>query len=423
MNLKLLIILSLVAVTLIAPMGCAEPVSGEVLKSDKPRVVAAVNMADTAALVAGNSAFALDMYRKLGEKGGNLVFSPYSISQTLAMTYAGAAGSTEQDMARAMHFDLPQDRLHPAFNSLDQELAKRQGEGKGKDGKGFRLNIVNAIWGQQGYRFMQAFLDTLATDYGAGLRTLDYKRAPEPSRLTINDWVKQQTEGRIVDLIPPRAIDTMTRLVLTNAIYFNAAWQSKFQESSTSDGDFHNLDGSLSKARLMQRTGYYRYVSSAEYQAVELPYEGNQVSMVIIAPAQDKFNASAQALNAKRLALILEELKGGQVELIMPRFKTEFGAGLKDALSALGMSGAFSSDADFSRMTGDRDLYISDAIHKAFIEVDESGTEAAAATAVIMNATAMPARPVQVKIDRPFIYLIRDMQTGTVLFLGQVVKL
>jgi serpin B len=173
----------------------------------------------------------------------------------------------------------------------------------------------------------------------------------------------------------------------------------------------------------MQRTGYYRYASVPGYQAVELPYEGNQVSMLIIAPAQGQFNGFEGEFGAQKLSLLIQELKGGQVELALPRFKTEFSAGLKDALSALGMSGAFTGSADFSGMTGNRDLYISDAIHKAFIEVDETGTEAAAATAVIMRATAMPAKPVQVRIDRPFIYLIRDMQTGTVLFLGQVVKL
>jgi serpin B len=404
--------------------GCSEPVSGEVVKSDKPRTTSPTAIpADQAMLVDGNNAFAFNMYQKLGEKGGNLVFSPYSISLALAMAYAGAAGATEKSMARAMHFDLPRDKLHPAFNALDQELAKRQGEGRGKDGKGFRLNIVNAIWGQQGYKFLAQFLDTLAVNYGAGLRTLDFIQSPELSRLTINEWVKEQTEGRIKDLIPQGAIDPLTRLVLTNAIYFNAAWQAQFEKSATSEGDFHNLDGTSGKAKLMQRTGYYRFIDVPGYQAVELPYEGQQVSMLIIAPVQGKFASFEKALDAAALNATVKELKGGQVNLTLPRFTTEYDSSLKEALSALGMQDAFTGSADFSGMTGNRDLYISDAIHKAFIEVDESGTEAAAATAVIMGATAIPAKPLEIKIDRPFIYLIRDVQTGTVLFLGRVVKL
>lgn len=424
MRLKLLAFWLVAILLSTFPLACAEPVAGQVIKSDKARQTnPAAGAEDLTVLASGNTAFALDMYKRLGVKQGNIIFSPYSISLALAMTYAGAAGTTEQTMARAMHFDLPQQKLHSAFNSLEQELSKRQGEGKGKDGKGFRLNIVNAIWGQQGYKFLTGFLDTLAVNYGAGLRTLDFIKTPELSRLTINEWVLKQTEGRIRDLIPQGAINPLTRLVLTNAIYFNAAWQAQFEKSATSDADFHNLDGSVSRVSLMQRMGNYRYIDNAEYQAVELPYEGNQIAMLIVAPSQGKFNAFENALNAKLLDRITADLQGGRVNLSLPRFTTEYDTSLKQALTDLGMAEAFTEKADFSGMTGNRDLYISDAIHKAFIEVDESGTEAAAATAVIMMATAMPAQPVVIRIDRPFIYLIRDMSTGTVLFLGRVVNL
>ncbi|MBM3175326.1 MAG: serpin family protein, partial [Chloroflexi bacterium] len=224
--------------------SCAPTQAGEVVQSEKQRITSPnVNQADQAALVDGNNAFALDTYQVIRKAEGNLFFSPYSISLALAMTYAGARGTTAQQMANTLHFTLPQEQLHPAFNSLDTELSQRGQGAKGKDEKGFRLNIVNAIWGQKGYKFLPEFLDTLAQNYGAGLRTLDFKQASEASRITINDWVSQQTEGRIKDLIPKGAIDPLTRLVLTNAIYFNAAWQFPFKKESTKDGAFHLLDG------------------------------------------------------------------------------------------------------------------------------------------------------------------------------------
>src|SRR3989304_9700314 len=228
-------------VTVAALGACAQPASGEVLQSDKPRVSApAADQAGLTALVDGNSAFAFDLYQALRKAEGNLFWSPYSISQALAMTYAGARGQTEKQMADTLHFALPQDRLHVALNALDLELAKRGQGAKGKDGEGFRLRIVNAIWGHKDYKFLQQYLDLLAENYGAVFGTRDLVRAPEPSRTTINRWVSDQTEGRIKDLIPQGAINDLTRLVLTNAIYFNAAWQSPFPKEATSNGDFRD---------------------------------------------------------------------------------------------------------------------------------------------------------------------------------------
>ena len=232
-NLIYTITLTITAIVTLVACVPAQPQSSEVLKSDKQRVTSpVVNQPDLAALVDGNNAFAFDLYQTLKD-GDNLFYSPYSISLALAMTYAGARGTTEQQMADTLHFTLPQERLHPAFNSLDLELSQRGEGAKGKDDKGFRLNIVNAIWGQKDYKFLTEFLDTLAENYGAGLRVLDFITAPEPSRITINDWVSDQTEDRIKDLIPQGAIDHLTRLVLTNAIYFNAAWQYPFQKNAT----------------------------------------------------------------------------------------------------------------------------------------------------------------------------------------------
>jgi len=220
-----------------------------------------VSAQDRTELVNANNRFAFDLYHALREKeDGNLFYSPFSVSLALAMTWAGAWGETEQQMAEILHFTLPQDRLHPAFNALDLELARRGQEARGRDGKGFRLHIVNALWGQEGYQFLPEFLETLARHYDAGLRLLDFAGNPEAARGVINDWVNEQTEGRIRDLLPPGAIDTLTRLVLTNAIYFNAAWDRPFDPKATRDGAFYLLDGSQVTVPMMRRTASSGFV-------------------------------------------------------------------------------------------------------------------------------------------------------------------
>jgi len=405
-----------------ALVGCGPRLPAGIAQSSKPRLAAPeVTSEDLAYLVDGNSAFAFELYEVLREGDGNLFFSPYSISLALAMTYAGARDETERQMADALHFDLPQDRLHPAFNGLDLELARRGEGAEGKDEGGFRLNIVNAIWGQEGYKFLDLFLDALAENYGAGLRLLDFVADPEASRTTINEWVGDQTEGRIEELIPKRAIDSLTRLVLTNAIYFNAAWAEQFEEEETSDGTFHLLDSDEATVPLMHQTTSFGYAEGADYQVVELPYDGHELSMVVLLPAQGEFTAFEEALDATRLDAVVQDLTYTRVALTFPRFEFESSFSLKEALASMGMPVAFSSEADFSGMTGSRDLFIGEVVHKAFVSVDEEGTEAAAATAVIMPTSAMPEEPVEVTVDRPFVFIIRDIKTGAVLFVGRVV--
>ncbi len=403
--------------------ACAQPVSSEILQSEKQRVTSpAVDKADISTLVDGNSNFAFGLYQALRDTKGNLFYSPYSISMALAMTYAGARGETAQQMADTLHFTLPQNQLHPAFNSLDIELTHRGEGAKGKDGKGFRLNIVNAIWGQKGFKFLAEFLDTLAENYGAGLRVLDFAAAPEESRIKINKWVSDQTEGRIKDLIPQGAIDPVTRLVLTNAIYFNAAWQHPFEENTTERGDFNLLDGGKVTVPMMKQAAMLGYAEGTRYQAVELPYDGRELSMVILVPSAGQFKKFEESLDAKQVDAIVKDLKPRQVALTMPRFEFDSNFNLNQFLAKMGMPVAFSGGADFSGMTGNRDLFISDVIHQAFISVDEAGTEAAAATAIVMPTSAPPGAPVEVKIDRPFIFLIRDIQTGTILFIGRILN-
>ena len=419
---KKTVLFILTVFTLLAVVACAQPAAASELKSDKPRQTAPpVDQSDIAAQVDGNSALAFNLYQVLKDTDGNLFYSPYSISEALAMTYGGARGETEQQMQAALQFKLPQDRLHPAFNSLDIELSKRGQGAKGADDQGFRLHVVNAIWGQQGFKFTQQYLDLLAQNYGAGLRIVDYIKDAEKSRQTINQWVSDQTENRIKDLLPQGSIDSLTRLVLTNAIYFNAAWQSQFQKNATADGQFTLLNGSKVSVPMMRQMHTFGYTEGTDYQAVELPYDGNELSMVILLPKADRFKAFEAALKAQQVKDIVQNLKSSEVDLTMPRFKVESQFNLKKALASLGMPIAFSaSEADFSGMDGQKDLYISDVVHKAYVNVDENGTEAAAATGVVVGTTSMPAKTYQVTLDHPFIFFIRDIQTGAILFLGRV---
>jgi serpin B len=429
---KLLIVLvAALVVSALAGSQLAQPAAGEVLKSDKPRITEpAVDRGDVALLVEGNSAFAFELYQQLRDKEGNLFYSPYSISLALAMTYAGARGETAEEMAATLQFLLEQERLHPAFNWLDAELASRGQGAQGKDGKGFRLNIVNAIWGQKDYAFLSEFLDVLAENYGTGLRMLDFVMEAEKCRHVINDWVSDQTEGCIKDLIPPGAIGELTRLVLTNAIYFNAAWEHPFDKGATTNGPFYLLDGGKLTVPMMRQTEAFGYTSGEGYQAVELLYDrgevgdGGALSMVILLPAAGNFQAFEEGLRAEQVGAIIKDLQPTRLALTMPKFKFDSSFSLKEVLTEMGMPDAFSpDDADFSGMTGGRELFISDVLHKAFVDVEEKGTEAAAATAVVVGVTSAPQEPsLEVTIDRPFIFLIRDIETGAILFVGRVLN-
>lgn len=420
---KKALFLILAAIMIFSLAACTQSVSAGELKSDKPRETSpAVSQNDLTGLVDGNSTFAFNLYKALKDTDSNLFYSPYSISEALAMTYGGAKETTEKQMADTLHFLLSQNQLHPAFNKLDLELAKRGQGAQGKDEKGFRLNIVNAIWGQKDYAFLPAYLDQLAQNYGAGLRVLDFIKSPEPSRQTINQWVSEQTEEKIKDLLPEGSINNLTRLVLTNAIYFNAAWLHQFNEKATADGQFHLLNGTEVTVPMMKQTQSFGYAAGNNYKAVELPYDGRELSMVVLLPSADQFKSFESALTGQQVKTIIQNLKNQQVILTMPKFNFESQFSLKPTLSTMGMPVAFTDQADFSGMNGRKDLSISDVIHKAFVSVDENGTEAAAATGVIVGVTSAPLEPIQVTLDHPFIFLIRDIQTGTILFVGRVVN-
>jgi len=412
------------------PFGTQTPMANSsITRSEKPRLMAPdVPQGDLNQLAQGNTAFALDLYHAASGDQDNVFFSPYSVSLALAMTYAGSRANTEQQMAGVMHYDLPQDKLHPGFNWLDQELAGRkniENGSAGADGKGFRLNVVNDIWGQDGYSFLSPFLDTLSGNYGAGLRRLDFQKDPDKARLIINDYISEHTEQRIKDLIPSGIIDTLTRLVLTNAIYFNASWLYQFSPDKTGDGLFTRLDGTQITVPMMhyQDPASLGYFQGNGFQAVEMPYEGSKLSMVILLPDEGQFESFQSSLNADKLTQVLGQEASELMYLTMPKFSFSSKFMLSKVLIGMGMNDAFSpADADFSGIDGSRNLYIGEVIHQAFVKVDEAGTEAAAATAVIMQVAAMPVQQKNVIIDRPFVFLIRDVPTGTILFMGRVLE-
>jgi len=411
------------SIVILGLTACAPPADGgEVIPGETEDNKPPVDMSDPEALVDGNSEFAFDLYQALKDTDGNIFYSPYSISLALAMTYAGARGETKTQMADTLGFTLPQQRLHSEMHNLDAELASRGEGAEGKDGEGFRLNIVNALWGQKDFEFLQEFLDTLDENYGAAPREVDFIEEPEQARITINDWVSEQTEERIEDLIPPGVINALTRLILTNAIYFNAAWMNRFAEADTSDGPFYLIDGGTVTVPMMKQTEPFRYASGNGYQAIELPYDGNELSMVVLLPEEGRFEKFQSSLDAQVLGEILSKMERKEVHLTMPKFEFESEFSLKKTLSEMGMPVAFSDRADFSGMTGIRNLKIAEVIHKAFVAVDEDGTEAAAATAVIIELTAAPMEPVEMTIDHPFIFLIRDIETESILFIGRVMN-
>jgi serpin B len=368
-------------------------------------------------LVHGNNRFGLDLYGKLRQAPGNLFFSPYSISAAMAMAYGGARGETESQMAKVMHFGEEQTALHTAFAALQTGLKT---EGSNAD---YQLNVANRLWGQSGIPFLESYLQLTQRDYGAALQTLDFAGAAEASRGTINRWVEEQTHEKIKDLLPPGSVDARTRLILTNAIYFLGNWASQFQTNATQDAPFFLGGGRETKAPMMYQKGHFRFAAAEGLQLLEMPYRGGQLAMTVLLPSdRDGLARLEESLSADKLDGWLGKLQSREVSVFVPKFKLTSEFTLNGTLAALGMTLPFSANADFSGMDGQRDLYISAVIHKAFVDVNESGTEAAAATGVMMRALAArpTARPLVFRADHPFVFLIRDTRTGSILFLGRI---
>ncbi len=390
------------------------------------RVAAEDREADVKEISKGNCAFAAELYQQLRTKDGNLFFSPHSISSALGMTWAGARANTEAEMAKALHFGLPQDRLHAAMGALMADLNGRTVEEKWQSPdngrKAFELVVANALWSQKGYAFRKEYFDQVTRDYAAGLTELDFPADVEAARKTINGWVEGKTNQRIKDLIPQGQLTPDVRLVLTNAIYFKAAWAEPFRKEATKDEDFHLADGKTAQVPIMHRADHLLYWDEGTFEAVELPYLGKDVSMEILVPKEAKGLAALEArVTAADLDAWRGNLKSTMVTIGLPRFKTTCAFDLNGELKAMGMKDAFVYPAaDFTGMSETRELYIGFVIHKAFVDVNEEGTEAAAATAVGMRAGGRPPEPIRLQIDRPFLFLIRDAKTGSILFMGRI---
>ncbi|WP_437902747.1 serpin family protein [Sorangium sp. So ce327] len=400
---------------------CFEKKAGCVLPSDAARIEnPVVSEEDRVLLTRNNASFALDLGRVLPSANGNVVYSPYSISTALAMTYAGARTTTEQAMATTMRFELPQERLHPAFNYVDLELHRRAEGSSNVEGGGFRLHTANAIWSQIDLPLEQPFLKVLGENYGARVRLADFG-APDEAESLINAWVKDQTEGMIPELLK-KNVNSETLAVLTNAIYFDAAWHTPFNEDATKPGAFQRGDGASVTAQMMHGTQETRYGAGDGWEAVEIPYAGTPVSMFLVLPAEGNADALAESLDGAALETIIASLQSRSVDITMPKFSFGTGASLKKALTDLGMGAAFGPSADFSGILADGGLQIQDVIHKAVIDVDEAGTEAAAATAVLIGSTGSGffPEPAAIMLDRPFFFFISDLHTEALLFAGRV---
>ncbi len=393
-------ILVIAAVALLAAAAAASP----------PR-------ADYSAVVRGNNQFAFDLYQRLRSDKGNLFFSPYSISTILALTSAGARGETAEQMTHVLHFP-PQAQLHPSLAALMRQV--NAGGAKNEH----QLSTANALWAAKDFTFRPEFLRLARDSYGAGARNLDFAADPEGARATINGWVEKETRDKIRDLIAQGDIRPDTRLVLTNAIYFKGKWGQPFKKDRTKDEPFRAAGGSRPKVPLMSQGSRFAYAETDDYQALQLPYGGKDLTMLVLLPKNDNLAALEGQLSAEMIDGVVGKLALQNVAVYLPRFKSTARFELGDRLKEMGMPLAFGDRADFSGLTLSREeLKISKVIHKAFVDVNEEGTEAAAATAVTVVPAAAAARPRPVPVfraDHPFVYLIRDSRSGSVLFLGRL---
>ncbi|EJN59491.1 serpin family protein [Halogranum rubrum] len=384
-------------------------------------------------LVTDATGFAFDLHTALvdAEPDANRFVSPYSVSVALAMTYGGARGETRRQMGETLQFSLPRETLHPAFHTLrgqvngERDEGDEQSSGSRDEPRPFTLAGANALWGQSGYPWRDAYLSTLEGNYGAGMYVVDFTTEAEAARETINAWVADRTEEQIAELLPEGSIHELTRLVLTNAVYFKANWQYEFDEAATEERPFTALDGSTADVPTMELTEDLQYASVDGHQLVELPYVGGEVSMVVLLPARGRFEQFERSLDADRLSTLLDRLDEREGTLRLPRFSFRSKASLRETLSDLGMPLAFDQRAaDFSGMADTAELFLGDVVHEAFVAVDEKGTEAAAATAVLVEATSgqvNPPKPFEMDVNRPFLFAIRHRSTDALLFLGRVV--
>ena len=381
-------------------------------------VRASASPGDAPAAAASINAFGLDLYRQVGTSGGNFVVSPASVAIALAMARAGAGGATAAQMDAVLHA-VGADAA--GLNALDQALAARSGTFTDTTGLALpvTLRIANAPFTQRGLALLPAYLDALAAHFGAGVRLVDYRSDPEAARQVINAWVKAQTDGRIPELLKISDVTTSTLLTLVNAIYLKAPWATPFLAEATKPSPFIRPDGSIVEVPMMSQSSSLSYAEGPGWRAVELPYVGGSLALTLIVP--DDLHAFEAGLTPQMLTQLTTALQRRAVQLTLPKFTVETSTRLAAALKALGMPLAFTDQADFSGITTEARLYISDVIHQANIGVDEKGTEASAATALVMGDMGAPGgERVTLRVDRPFLFALRDLATGAILFLGRV---
>jgi len=378
------------------------------LANASPPLAASV---DALQLAGAQRAFALDLFRALPEDGENVFLSPYSISTALGMTYAGARGACAEEMARALRFELPPERLHAAFGELiraDQSATS----------DGVELAVANALWGQKDYGFLPEYLELTQRHYGGGLSTVDFVGATEPARQTINTWVASHTRDKITELLKAGDVNADTRLVLTNAVYFKGAWATEFDAGMTDEAAFQVSPTQSVEVETMTQRGTFRMARSDGVQVIRLPYRGEKVSMLVILPDKPDGLADVVAkITPSRVEGWFTAAQAEEIVLYMPKFRFRSRFDLANVLGVLGMKAAFGAGADFSGMTGRNDLFISRVVHEAFVEVNEEGTEAAAATGVVMMRTSITPT---VRVDHPFLFAIRNEVTGSWLFVGKI---
>lgn len=433
MNLRSLVPAALLPLLVFAS-GCSaddKPADDKtaVAKSSLSRDLAPeVPSSDAEALRAGNTAFATDLYQTLRTdelQGKNLFFSPLSITTAIAMAHGGARGNTESQIASTLHYTLPQERLHPALNALDLALSSRKDVPKKANPEDertpFQLNVVNSSWGAKEMSFVPAYLDLLATNYGAGVRLTDFLHDAEGARKAINGWVEDQTNDKIKELLSEGSISSATRLVLVNAVYFNGGWDRPFETSATNTAVFHGKGGDTNVPTMHQFEAM-KYAEGDGWKAAELTFAEGQVAFDVVVP--DSIDDFEGSFDDAKIAAIAGAFQLDNVSLDLPKFKIEGASfSLKKALETRGMVDAFQDGvANFSGIS-EVPLFVSDVIHQAFVSVEEKGVEAAAATAVIMRDSAAPADPKKLSVDKPFVFLIRDIPTGAVIFVGRVLDL
>ncbi|MFH1584157.1 MAG: serpin family protein [Actinomycetota bacterium] len=363
-------------------------------------------------VINANNQFTLDLYLKFKDEEENIFFSPYSISTALVMTYEGARGKTAEEMRSVFYFPEDDDMRRYSFARIYNQINKKD--------KKYKLHTANALWTQIDYSFLDEYLDVVEKYYAGKATNLDFVNETEKSRKTINSWVEEKTNNKIKNLIPAGILDAETRLVLTNAIYFKGTWLLQFNKEYTRQEDFRVSPEKTVKVDMMSLTDEeFNYAETEELQILELLYEGEDLSMLIILPKENDLNSLEDSFSLEKLSELRNSLGVQKVDIYIPKFKFETKYFMVKTLKEMGMPTAFSMDADFSGMDGATDLFIANVIHQAFVDVNEEGTEAAAATGVVMELKA--AMPTVFRADHPFIFMIQERETGNILLLGRVI--